>query len=127
MIAFLHHLQQHNPGPDLRVHTQMFGLNCSLLDYSGTVRVEPRNQQLHLSYPIPKRWSGWDDARVVGRTDDIPEATAMLLAAFEQQPRPSDWRDELLVTPTKQTSQNVETLRVHLKRISQQSPETLHT
>ncbi|MEM8531087.1 MAG: hypothetical protein AAGF95_09610 [Chloroflexota bacterium] len=126
IIAFLHYLQQHNPRPDLYLHTEMFGLNCSLLDYSGAVRVEPRNQQLHLSYAIPKRWSGWDNARVVGHTADISEATAMLLAAFEQQPRPSDWRDELLATPTKQTSQNLETLRIRLQRISEQAPETLY-
>ena len=127
MITFLHYLQQHDSGPDLHVHTQMFGLNFSLPNYSGTVRVEPRNQQLHLSYPIPKRWSGWNDARVVGRTADISEATTMLLASFEQQPRPSDWRDELLATPTKQIPQKLETLRIRLQRISEQAPETLYT
>ena len=127
MIAFLHYLQQHNPGPDLRVRIEMFGLNFSRPDYPSTARVEPRNQQLHLSYAIPKRWSGWDDARVVGDTADISEATTMLLAAFEHQPRPYDWRDELLATPTKQTPQKLETLRIRLQRISEQSLETLHT
>ena len=51
----------------------------------------------------------------------------MLLAALKHQPRPHDWRDELLATPAKQPPQYLETLRIRLQRVSEQPAETLRT
>lgn len=128
MIALLHHLHNHVAGPDLHASIQMFGLWFSHPDYPGRVRVEPRNQQFRLSYPVPDTWSGWDDASVVGFTNNVVTATAMLFSAFHHQPRPNDWRYHMLDPHgirSEREPEDFRPLRVQLHRISDQQPESL--
>jgi hypothetical protein len=107
---------------------QMFGLWFYHPDYPGCVRIEPRNNQLRLSYDCPDVWSGWDDARVVGYADMVATATAMLFLAFRHQPHPNDWRYHMLDPHgirAERDPEDLERLQVQFCRISEQQGETL--
>jgi hypothetical protein len=130
MIALLTHLRHNVPGPDLEVHIQMFGVWFYHPDYPGGTRVEPRNQQLRISYSIPDTWSGWDYATVIGQTANVSTATEMLFASFMRRGTPKDWRHHLLYPHGQLPKRKPETYRhlaIRPQRISSQHGETLHT
>jgi hypothetical protein len=127
MIALLDHLRRNVAGPDLRAYIQMFGLWFRHPDYPGQVRIEPRDLQLQFSYHVPDTWSGWDDAKVVGETDNLVTATEMLFSAFQHQPRPNDWLYHMLdphgIRP-RRGPKDFESWQIQLYPLDGQQPES---